>query len=127
MLAGDIAEAARSASRALETARARREQGNEAWALRLLGDVAANQEPANVEAAESSYRQAALLADELGMRPLVAHCHLGLAKVYRRAGRRQAAREHQSNATAMFREMSMPFWLARAEAETEDPSPEFDA
>ena len=52
------------------------------------------------------------------MRPLVAHCHLGLGKLYRRTGKRQEAQEHLATATTMYREMDMPFWLERAEAET---------
>jgi predicted RNA polymerase sigma factor len=50
------------------------------------------------------------------MRPLVGHCHVGLAKLYRRIGRRQQAEEHFSTATAMMREMEMGLWLERAEA-----------
>jgi hypothetical protein len=57
------------------------------------------------------------LASELGMRPLVAHCHLGLGKLYARAGRRPEAREHLATALAMYREMDMRFWLPQAEAE----------
>jgi len=45
------------------------------------------------------------------MRPLVAHCHLGLGKLYRRIGEKERARENFSNATAMYREMEMDFWL----------------
>jgi len=52
------------------------------------------------------------------MRPLVAHCHLGLGKFYRRAGKREQAREHLTTATTMYREMDMPFWLAAADAES---------
>ena len=59
----------------------------------------------------------AALADELGMRPLVAHCHLGLGKLYRRTGKRQEAEEHLTTAAAMYREMDMRFWLDEAEAE----------
>jgi hypothetical protein len=40
-----------------------------------------------VEAAETDYRQALVLAEELGMRPLLAHCHLGLGTVYTKVGR----------------------------------------
>jgi len=57
------------------------------------------------------------LADELGMRPLVAHCHLGLGKLYWRTGRRQEAQEHLTTATTMYREMDMRFWLEKAGAE----------
>jgi hypothetical protein len=56
------------------------------------------------------------LAIELGMRPLVAHCHLGLGKLYRRMGDREQASEHLTTATAMYREMDMRFWLEQAEA-----------
>ena len=52
------------------------------------------------------------------MRPLVAHCHFGLGKLYRRAGKRQQAQEHLSTAAAMYREMDMRFWLEQAEAES---------
>jgi hypothetical protein len=51
------------------------------------------------------------------MRPLVAHCHLGLRKLYRRTGKREQAQEHLATATTMYREMGMRFWLEQAEAE----------
>ncbi len=50
------------------------------------------------------------------MRPLVAHCHLGLGKLYRRAGERQQAQEHLTVATTMYREMDMRLWLEQAGA-----------
>jgi hypothetical protein len=49
--------------------------------------------------------------------PLVAHCHLGLGKLYRRTGQREQAQEHLTTATAMYREMGMTYWLEQAEAE----------
>jgi hypothetical protein len=64
-----------------------------------------------------SYRAAMALAAELGMRPLVAHCHLGLGKLYRRTGNRQQAKEHLTTATTMYREMDMNFWLETANEE----------
>ena len=57
------------------------------------------------------------LASELGMRPLVAHCHLGVGKLYRRTGKRDQAQEHLTTATTMYREMDMRFWLEKAEPE----------
>jgi hypothetical protein len=51
------------------------------------------------------------------MRPLVAHCHLGLGKLHRRAGDDTKAREHLTTAATMYREMGMTFWLEKAEAE----------
>jgi hypothetical protein len=51
------------------------------------------------------------------MRPLVAHCHLGLGRLYRRSGNRGQAQEHLTIATAMYREMDMTYWLEQAAAE----------
>ena len=82
LLAGDLEEAHALAERALEHARAHQERGQEAYALRLLGEIAARREPPESDQAEAHYRQALALAEELGMRPLVAHCHLGLGKLY---------------------------------------------
>jgi uncharacterized protein HemY len=61
------------------------------------------------------------LAEPRGMRPLVAHCHLGLGKLYRRAGTLLEAQEHLRTAAAMYREMDMRFWLEHAEAELRRP------
>jgi sugar phosphate isomerase/epimerase len=84
-------------------------------ALRLLGEIASRRDPP--EHAAGHYRDALALAEELGMRPLVAHCHLGLGKLSRRTGKREQAREHLITATTMYREMDMRFWLDQAEAE----------
>ncbi len=89
----------------------------EADALHLIGDIAASREVPAFEDAVQHYGQALAVADELGMRPLVAHCHLGLGKLYRRTGQREQAREHLSAATAMYSDMDMPFWLAQTETE----------
>jgi len=70
-----------------------------------------------VELAQESYSRALDRADALGMRPLAAHCHLGLGKLHRRTGDRAKAEEHLATAATMYREMGMGFWLARVEAE----------
>jgi hypothetical protein len=57
------------------------------------------------------------LAGELGMRPLVAHCHLGLGKLSRRTDDDIKAREHLTTAATMYREMGMTFWLEKADDE----------
>jgi hypothetical protein len=61
-----------------------------------------------------------VLAEELGMRPLVAHCHLGLGKLSRRIGERQQAEEHLRFALTMYREMDIRFWPEQAEAEVRE-------
>ena len=94
-LAGRLEEAQALAERALEHAREHREHGDQAYALRLLGEIAARREPPENKSAEAHYRQALTLADELGMRPLQAHCHLGLGTLYvRSADRSRPAPDH---------------------------------
>ena len=116
LLAGRMQEAVQLAGRALDLARAHKERGHEAWALRLLGEIAAHQAPPEIEPAAHHYRQALALAEELGMRPLVAHCHLGLGTLYAKTGQREQARAELSTAIEMYRAMEMTFWLPQAEA-----------
>ena len=116
LLAGRLEEAHALAERALALAREHQERGHEAYALRLLGDIAARHESPARDQAEAHYRQALTLADELGMRPLVAHCHLGLGTLYLKIGRPEQARAELSAAIALYRAMEMTFWLPQAEA-----------
>jgi hypothetical protein len=60
--------------------------------------------------------QALALADALGMRPLQAHCHLGLGTVYTQVHRPAQARAELLTAITLYRAMEMIFWLPRAEA-----------
>jgi class 3 adenylate cyclase/tetratricopeptide (TPR) repeat protein len=117
LLAGDPADALVSAEQALTIARERGERGHEAYALRLLGELAAHADPPRAEAAEAYYCQAMKLAEEHGMRPLYAHCQLGLARAYRQAGKRQQAQERLTTATTMYQKMDMQLWLEHAQAE----------
>jgi DNA-binding NtrC family response regulator/tetratricopeptide (TPR) repeat protein/class 3 adenylate cyclase len=117
LLTGRREEARQLAARALELSREYKEQGHQAWALRLLGEIAAHRDPPDAEQAAASYQQALALAEERGMRPLLAHCHLGLGTLYRRMGRLAQARAELSAASELFRAMEMTFWLPQAEAE----------
>jgi tetratricopeptide (TPR) repeat protein len=114
-------EALKFARSGLTIARERGHRGYEAWALRLLGEIASHRGPPSGESADDHYRQAMTLADELGMRPLAAHCHLGLGRLSRRTGQREQAQEHLAIATTMYREMDMRYWLEQAEAELRPP------
>jgi tetratricopeptide (TPR) repeat protein len=120
LLDGRLADATRIAHDGLVAARQRGERGMEGHILRLLGDIAAHPDRVEVDTADAHYRQALALAEELGLRPLVAHCHLGLGKLYRRTGKHEQAREHLTTATTMYREMGMTYWLEKAEAEIKD-------
>jgi tetratricopeptide (TPR) repeat protein len=116
LLAGRTDDAFQTAQRALNLSREHKERGHEAWALRLLGEIAARRDPSDVEKAETFYQQALALADELGMRPLLAHCHLGLGTVHAATGQREQARADLATAIELFRAMEMTFWLPQAEA-----------
>jgi len=113
---GRMDNATAVALRALELSREHEERGWEAYALRLLGDIAAQHEPLAVEQAEERYRQALVLAEELGMRPLQAHCHLGLGRLHAKLGRRAQGRAELSAAIELYHAMEMTFWLNQAEA-----------
>jgi len=116
---GRPAEAWDAAQQALNGARTRGERGHEAWAIRLLGLLAPEaQQPgraASEESGEGYYRQALALADELCMRPLMAHCHLGLSALYERVGRQDEARSELATAAELYRAMEMTFWQEKAE------------
>jgi class 3 adenylate cyclase/tetratricopeptide (TPR) repeat protein len=116
LLAGRMQEAVQFAGRALDLSRAHKERGHEAWALRLLGEIAAHQDPTEIEPAEKYYRQALTLAEELGMRPLQAHCHFGLGTLYAQTGQREPARAELSTAIELYGAMEMTLWLSQAEA-----------
>jgi class 3 adenylate cyclase/tetratricopeptide (TPR) repeat protein len=115
-LAGRGEEAWQHAGQALDLARQHKERANEALALHQLGVVQAHADPPDAAQAEAHYQQALALAEELGMRPLQAHCHHGLGQLYSQTGRREQARAELSAAIALYRAMDMTFWLPQAEA-----------
>jgi len=116
VLAGRLEEAQALAQDALAHAREYQERGNEAYALRLLGDIAAHRTSLDVDEAAAYYRQALTLAEELGMRPFQAHCHRDLGTLYAKTGRQEQARAELSTAIEMYRAMAMTFWLPQTEA-----------
>jgi tetratricopeptide (TPR) repeat protein len=115
LAAGRPSDAARLAEQARGLARAQRDRGTEAWVERLRGEIAARGAPPDPEAAEGAFRRGLELAEALGMRPLLAHCHLGLARAWAGAGRRAEAEPHRAAAAALYREMAMRLWLAECE------------
>jgi class 3 adenylate cyclase/tetratricopeptide (TPR) repeat protein len=116
LLAGRVEEAWDFGTRAVVLASERAERGHEAWAHRLLGETASHRDCPDVAAAEAHYASSTALAVELGMRPLIAHCHFGVGKLHRRAGDRRAT-QALTTAVSLFYEMGMRFWLEKAEAE----------
>jgi tetratricopeptide (TPR) repeat protein len=113
LMAGRLEHAYVDADRALALAHGYGEGGSKAYALRLLAEVERRRHPSESEEAERLYRHALAVATELDMRPLVAHCHLGLGQLQRTDGRREAAEHSLTAAETMYRDMDMPFWLER--------------
>ena len=116
LVVGRLEEAHALAEDTLALARAHQQQGIQAYALRLLGDIAAHRAPPAVDQAAAHYRQALTLADELGMRPLQAHCHRGLGMLYAKTGQAQQAYAELTAAIDLYRSMEMTFWLPQTEA-----------
>jgi class 3 adenylate cyclase/tetratricopeptide (TPR) repeat protein len=116
LLAGRMADALAGTQRALESAREHQERGHEAWALRLLGEIHSHRESPEIGPAEAAYQQALALAEELGMRPLLAHTHLGLGTLYLAIGRLAQARNELSDAVERYRALEMTYWLPQSEA-----------
>ena len=116
LLTGRLDDAYALATQAHALSQAHRGRGHEAWALHLLGDVAVHHQPPESEPAAVHYCRALALAEELGMRPLQAHCHRGLGTLYATIGQHEQARAALSTAIAMYRDMEMTFWLPETEA-----------
>src|SRR5262249_49938647 len=108
-LVGHYEEAWQHARQALALARQHKERANEAIALHQLGVVQAHAAPPDAEQAEAYYWQALTRAEELGMRPLQAHCHLGLGTLCLTMGRHEQARTALSSAITLYRALEMTF------------------
>ena len=107
LLAGSPERAIQCAERALYLVREHKERGHEAHIRRLLGDIASHGDSPDLEKADVSYRQALALAEELGMRPLAAHCYAGLGRLYRRLDSGRKAEECLTAAANLARDVQM--------------------
>lgn len=115
LLAGRQSEALTEAERGMTLAVDCGERRVQARFHHMLGEIAAWAESARLDLAETEYQHGLALATELGASHVVAHCRLGLGKLYRRTGQHDQARENLANATSMYREMGMRFWLQQAQ------------
>jgi tetratricopeptide (TPR) repeat protein len=116
LLVGRVDEASALAERLFELSHTRAGHGYQAYACRLLGEVARHRKPPDIDQAATHYRQALTLAEEIGMRPLQAHCHHGLGTLFATAGQVEQARAELSTAIALYQAMDMTFWLPQTEA-----------
>ena len=117
LLGGKLPDASRAARRALEAAGTAGERGTEAEAHLLLGEIAAAKDPPRPEDALGCYLQAQALADELGMLPISARCHLALGRLRSSLKDRDAAAADLAVAARLFRNMNMQYWLLKATEE----------
>jgi hypothetical protein len=117
LLRGRTTGATWHAERSLQLAIERKEVWYQAFSLRLVGELAAHRELSESAKAEEHLRQAMAMAEEREMRPLVARCHLNLAQLHRRTGKRDLMQSHLTTAVSMFRDMAMPYWLEQAQGE----------
>jgi len=119
LLAGRPDVARRHAEQALELARAHTEPGFEGWALHLLAEIALASAPLNVARAADHADKALTKAEELGMRPLMAHSHRALGRALAQEADPAAAKRHFAAANQLFSEMNMQAWLGQARLELE--------
>jgi tetratricopeptide (TPR) repeat protein len=115
-LMGHGEEAWQHTRQALDLARQQKAHGDEALALHQLGVVHAHADTLDAAQAEAHYCQALALAEELGMRPLQAHCHRSLGTLYAATGQWEQARTALSTAREMYTSMDMTLWLPQAQA-----------
>jgi hypothetical protein len=115
VLAGRQEEARQRTEQALALTRQYQLRGHQAWALWLLGESTARQASPEGDPATAHYHQALALAEELGMRPLQAHCHRGLGMLYAATGQREPAYAELSAAIDLYCAMEMTFWLPETE------------
>jgi tetratricopeptide (TPR) repeat protein len=112
---GPIENAQRLAKQAMEGSARRPETTPQT--LLLLADIARHPDCFDPEQSERLYRRAQAAAEAQGRRPILAHCNLGLGRLYSSIGKRQEAGEHFAAARTMYREMDMAFWLTQVEQE----------
>jgi class 3 adenylate cyclase/tetratricopeptide (TPR) repeat protein len=114
LLAGRVDEAEELGTRVLQRSRATGARGDEAWSLRLLGDIVSA--GADAAGAERHYLQAMDVATEAGMRPTLAHCHLGLGRLFAKTKNSGGAQAQLEQARTLYRKMGMRVWETEADA-----------
>lgn len=116
LLAGRPDEAAGVAARALAHGTENKEQGVRAWALWLQACIASHRARPDGAAALELHRKALAMAEERAMRPLAAHCQLGIGELHAAAGQRGQAHAALAQASRLYEKMGMSYWIKRAQA-----------
>jgi class 3 adenylate cyclase/tetratricopeptide (TPR) repeat protein len=116
LTSGHFEKAGAAADEAFKLARKHKERGHEAWTLKLLGDITLLQNLPDADKSEAYYRQALALAEELGMRPLQAHCRAGIGKTHAERRLLPQADAEIAAALELYRSMEMSFWAAQVQS-----------
>ena len=104
---------------ALELAKQHGGKSHEAWALWILGEIHTSLSELSDARIERYFHRAQAIAEECGIKPLVAHCHFGRGKLYRRTKAWDKARYEFDAAICRYRELGMNYWLELVHAEAE--------
>jgi len=83
--------------------------------LLILDEALGPAAPAFLFYIMGAYDQALAMSEALGMRPLQAHCHLGLGTLYAKVGRQEQTRAELATAIELYQSMEMTCWLTQAE------------
>jgi hypothetical protein len=117
MFADRLRDADELAQRAIAVAQEHSERSWMAWAWYFLGQIRLANGNADLDAARVAYETGLAEARALELRPLVARFELGLGQLHRHTRDNDAAHAYLSSAVRGLREMQMPHWLHKAEAE----------
>lgn len=105
--AGRIDDASRQLEKSLKVAGQRGERGFEAYGFFVLGGIAAATNGGDTDDARQSYENAIARAEELGMAPLAAQCHLALGRLLEE-GSAEEAKVHLSRSRTLFEGLGLP-------------------
>jgi tetratricopeptide (TPR) repeat protein len=110
LLSGDLGKALTIATQAVQRTRMYGERSAEAYACWLLATIH-NTRAADLEPAANMFQAATVIATELGLQPLLAHCHLGFGDLYERRGSSPEASAHRDRGQRLLRELGMKAWF----------------
>ena len=119
-LKGQTEKAIHNLKEALNIFHQKGERGFGAWALYYMAKIQSQEESEQVQQSINSYRRVKEQAAELGMRPLLAHCHMGHGQVYIKKGKTSEARSELSAAMDLYRFMGMSLWMPQVESAFEE-------
>jgi class 3 adenylate cyclase/tetratricopeptide (TPR) repeat protein len=110
LLGGELEKALTVGNQALQRTRAHEERGAEAHACWLLATIHSAR-AIDLDAATGLFETATAIATELGLLPLLAHCHLGFGDLYERRGLQPEAGALRERGQSLLNQMGMKRWF----------------